>query len=70
MIEDFIIKECVSDRGIIPMGRKRRIARKVYRWGKAAFFGFPVMGFLLRDLFEEVAYAGTEHMTRKVAWGL
>jgi hypothetical protein len=68
IVEEFLIKECGSDRGIIPVGRKRRIARKVYRWAKAAFFGVPVMGFLLRDIAEELAYAGTEHMTRKIAW--
>jgi hypothetical protein len=42
MIEEFILRECVANRGIIPMGRKRRIARKVYKWMKAAFFGVPV----------------------------
>jgi len=68
IVEEFIVRECVADRGIIPMGRKRRIARKVYRWAKAVFFGVPVMGFLLRDVAEEIFSAGTQRMTRKIAW--
>lgn len=69
IVEEFLVKECSKDRGIIPIGRKRRIARKFYRMGKAFLFGYPVLTFLIKDIAEELVYAGTEHMTRKIPWG-
>jgi len=39
LTEEFLIRECSVDNALFSAGRKRRIARKIYRGLKAAFFG-------------------------------
>lgn len=48
--EEFLIKKCFVDNAIFPVGHKRCIVRKISRDLKAAFFGVPILGFLMKDV--------------------
>lgn len=66
MVLDFLVEEVCSDSIVIPYSRTRRIFPKVYRLVKAAFVGVPIIGWAIKDICVEVAYAGTEKMSRKL----
>lgn len=66
LVLEFLAKEVSNDSTLIPYSRTRRILRKVYRLGKAGFLGVPIVGWAIRDIFVEVAHAGTEKMCKKL----
>lgn len=68
IVKEYLAKEFSKDIGIIPYSNTRRIVRKVYRIGKAAFLGMPILGLAISDLVKEIAICGTKEMTRKVSF--